>query len=60
MFQVIEKDGQLMPVHSKRDLDYMISRGWKIPAKEPIKFNKIEPIDVPVFIKRKYTKRGQK
>lgn len=28
-FVVMEKDGVLMPVHSKSDFEYMERRGWK-------------------------------
>ena len=58
MFALVERNGEIRPVHSKRDLDYMLWSGWQAvkPKPEP------EPAVVepePVRVKRKYTRRGQ-
>lgn len=42
MFEVLEKDGNLVPVHSQGDLEYMLRRGWKIRPKEIIPVAAIE------------------
>lgn len=47
------KGDQLLPVHSKRDMDYMAAKGWtqrvqKVALLEPVKTE--EP-------KRKYTRK---
>ena len=52
-FAVMTKGDQLLPVHSKRDMDYMAAKGWtqrvqKVALLEPVKTE--EP-------KRKYTRK---
>ena len=52
MFAVMEKRGALMPVHSKRDIDYLISRGWQIQAKAVPVVEEAEKVEIPQPKKR--------
>jgi hypothetical protein len=61
MFQVLEKDGRLQPVHSKGDLEYMQRRGWRAVETVPPVAQTAEP-RVEVIApapKRKYTRRAR-
>jgi hypothetical protein len=59
MFRVLEKNGELRPVYSKSDLEYMAGRGWReVNIAEP------EPVAERVVAhtpktKRKYTRRAK-
>ena len=60
-FAVMAKDGQLLPVHSKRDMEYMAAKGWK--QREPQVAALLEPVKAqepaPVAPKLKYTRKQQ-
>lgn len=32
MFAILEKNGERKAVHSQRDLEYLMTRGWRVPA----------------------------
>ncbi|MBK6906367.1 MAG: hypothetical protein IPH08_05025 [Rhodocyclaceae bacterium] len=36
MFDVLEKNGALMPVHSLADLKHLMARGWKQQTKPEV------------------------
>ena len=57
MFQVLERDGQLMPVYSKSDLEYMQRKGWT-PRAQPVAalLKAPEPVKPE---KRKYTRKAK-
>ena len=63
MFQLIERDGQRMGVHSKSDLDYMIRRGWKPVAQQVAAILKPAQVaqadDVQPRQKRKYVRKAK-
>jgi len=57
MFQVLERDGQLMPVYSKSDLEYMQRKGWKPRVQQVAALLKApEPVKPE---KRKYTRKAK-
>ena len=55
MFEVLERDGQLMPVYSRADLEYLQRQGWK-PRQVAALLKPAEPVDAP---KRKYTRKAK-
>lgn len=64
MFQVLEKDGRLQPVHSKGDLEYMQRRGWRAVETAPpvaqAAFDVGQRVEVIAPApKRKYTRRAR-
>ena len=60
MFQVLERDGQLMPVYSKSDLEYMQRRGWKPRALQVAALLKpAESVEDQKPAKRKYTRKAK-
>lgn len=51
MFEVIQhRDGRQMSIHSQRDLDYMIAKGWR---RAPIAAPVAEPPPAPVATPQK-------
>ena len=57
MFQVLERDGQLMPVYSVADLEYMQRKGWK--PREPQVAALLKPAEPEKPAKRKYTRKAK-
>ena len=59
MFALVQKGGEIRPVHSQRDLEYMLWAGWQaVKPKVEIETVVLKPEPEPVRIKRKYTRRG--
>ena len=56
--QVIERDGQLMAVYSRADLEYMQRRGWK-PRELQVAALLKPPEQVEAPKKRKYTRKAK-
>jgi hypothetical protein len=61
MFQVLEKDGKLQPVHSRGDLEYMQRRGWSVRPEVAVArlVQPVAQVAPDALPKRKYTKRAK-
>ena len=59
MFQVLERDGRLMPVYSRADLEYMQGRGWKVRVQQVAALLKPAEAVEEKPAKRKYTRKAK-
>ncbi len=62
MFELVEKGGEIRPIHSKRDLEYMLWAGWRkaVRGVEPEPVEQAPAVEEPPPVKRPYTKSHPK